>query len=144
MDLKNNKVTVGELMEHPGARAVLQRRFPMLMKHPVMGAARAHGHGEPIVAVEHGVVLDVGVPSDPDGGLIPPEHRAVPEAGAGLHGHLSHHNSGLRHPGGRINLRPEIAIGLQHCDRLPSCFSDKNHYTDPSPAWQVKSGEATA
>ena len=40
MDLKNNKVTVGELMEHPGARAVLQRRFPMLMKHPVMGAAR--------------------------------------------------------------------------------------------------------
>lgn len=40
MDLKNNKVTVGELMEHPGARTVLQRRFPMLMKHPVMGAAR--------------------------------------------------------------------------------------------------------
>ena len=26
MDLKNNKVTVGELMEHPGARAVLQRQ----------------------------------------------------------------------------------------------------------------------
>ena len=40
MDLKNNKVTVGELIEHPGARAVLQRRSPMLMKHPVRGAAR--------------------------------------------------------------------------------------------------------
>ena len=40
MDLKNNKVTVGELMEHPGARAVLQRRFPMVVKHPLMGAAR--------------------------------------------------------------------------------------------------------
>ena len=40
MDLKNNKVTVGELMDHPGARAVLQRRFPTLLKHPMMGAAR--------------------------------------------------------------------------------------------------------
>ena len=40
MDLKNGKVTVGELMDHPGARAVLQKRFPMLMKHPMMGAAR--------------------------------------------------------------------------------------------------------
>lgn len=40
MDLKRNKITVGELMDHPGARAVLQRRFPMVMKHPMMGAAR--------------------------------------------------------------------------------------------------------
>ena len=40
MDLKNGKVTVGELLDHPGARAVLQKRFPMLMKHPMMGAAR--------------------------------------------------------------------------------------------------------
>ena len=40
MDLKNNKVTVGELMDHPGARTVLQRRFPTLLKHPMMGAAR--------------------------------------------------------------------------------------------------------
>ena len=40
MDLKRNQVTVGELMDHPGARAVLQRRFPMLMKHPLAGAAR--------------------------------------------------------------------------------------------------------
>lgn len=41
MDLKNNKVTVGELLDHPGARGVLQRRFPMLMKHPPVGAARS-------------------------------------------------------------------------------------------------------
>ena len=40
MDLKHNKITVGELMDHPNTRAVLQRRFPMLMKHPLMGAAR--------------------------------------------------------------------------------------------------------
>ena len=40
MNLKGNKITVGELMVHPGARAVFQRRFPMLMKHPMMGAAR--------------------------------------------------------------------------------------------------------
>ena len=40
MDLKGNRVTVGELLDHPGARTVLQRRFPMLMKHPLLGAAR--------------------------------------------------------------------------------------------------------
>lgn len=40
MDLKHNKITVGELMDHPKARSVLQRRFPMVMKHPMMGAAR--------------------------------------------------------------------------------------------------------
>ena len=40
MDLKNNKITVGELMDHPGARAVLQKRLSFLTKHPPMGAAR--------------------------------------------------------------------------------------------------------
>ena len=27
MDLKRNQITVGELLDHPGARAVFQRRF---------------------------------------------------------------------------------------------------------------------
>ncbi len=40
MDLKNNKITVGELLDHPGAKAVLTRRFPMVMKKPLTGAAR--------------------------------------------------------------------------------------------------------
>ena len=40
MDLKHNKITVGELMDHPNTRAVLQRRFPMVVKHPLRGAAR--------------------------------------------------------------------------------------------------------
>ena len=40
MDLKNGRVTVGDLLDHPGAKAVLQKRFPMLMKHRMMGAAR--------------------------------------------------------------------------------------------------------
>lgn len=40
MDLKNGRVTVGDLLDHPGAKTVLQKRFPMLMKHPMMGAAR--------------------------------------------------------------------------------------------------------
>lgn len=40
MDLKNNKITVGELLDNPAARAVLQRRFPMVMKHPMLGASR--------------------------------------------------------------------------------------------------------
>ena len=38
MDLKNNKITVGELLDSPAARAVFQRRFPMVMKHPLLGA----------------------------------------------------------------------------------------------------------
>lgn len=40
MDLKNNRITVGELLENPASRAVFQRRFPMVMKHPMLGAAR--------------------------------------------------------------------------------------------------------
>ncbi|WP_297212150.1 hypothetical protein [uncultured Flavonifractor sp.] len=39
MDLKRNQITLGELLENPKARAVLQRRFPIVMKHPLMGAA---------------------------------------------------------------------------------------------------------
>ena len=40
MDLRHNKITLGELLDAPKARAVLQRRFPMVMKHPLVGAAR--------------------------------------------------------------------------------------------------------
>ena len=40
MDLKGNQITVGELLDTPAAKAVFQRRFPMVMKHPMLGAAR--------------------------------------------------------------------------------------------------------
>lgn len=40
LDLKNNHITVGELLDNPKSRAVFQRRFPMVLKHPMMGAAR--------------------------------------------------------------------------------------------------------
>ena len=40
MDLKNNKITVGELLDHPGAKALLTKRFPFVMKKPMTGAAR--------------------------------------------------------------------------------------------------------
>ncbi len=40
MDLKQNRITVGELLDNPASRAVFQRRFPMVMKHPMLGAAR--------------------------------------------------------------------------------------------------------
>lgn len=40
MNLKNNKVTVGELLDYAPAKAVFQKRFPMVMKHPMLGAAR--------------------------------------------------------------------------------------------------------
>ena len=40
MDLKNNQITVGELLDHPGAKRLLTKRFPMVMKKPLTGAAR--------------------------------------------------------------------------------------------------------
>lgn len=41
MDLKHNKITVGELLDNPRSRAVFQRRFPTVMKHPLLGASRS-------------------------------------------------------------------------------------------------------
>lgn len=40
MNLKNNRITVGELLDYAPAKAVIQKRFPMVMRHPMMGAAR--------------------------------------------------------------------------------------------------------
>lgn len=40
MDLKNNKITVGELLDDPRAKAVFQRRFPLVLRHPLLGASR--------------------------------------------------------------------------------------------------------
>jgi hypothetical protein len=40
MDLKNNQITVGELLDDPGAKKVLTKRFPMVMRKPLTGAAR--------------------------------------------------------------------------------------------------------
>ena len=40
MNLKNNQITVGELLDYPPAREVFQKHFPMVMRHPLLGAAR--------------------------------------------------------------------------------------------------------
>lgn len=40
MDLKNDRITVGELLDDPKARAVFQRRFGKWMKHPMVAASR--------------------------------------------------------------------------------------------------------
>ena len=40
MDLRNQNITVGELLDNPRSRAVIQRRFPTALKHPLLGAAR--------------------------------------------------------------------------------------------------------
>ena len=39
MDLKNNKITVGELLADPRARAVLARRFPHVIGRPIVSAS---------------------------------------------------------------------------------------------------------
>ncbi len=40
MNLRNNKITVGELLDYGPAKEVFQKRFPMVMRHPMLGAAR--------------------------------------------------------------------------------------------------------
>lgn len=41
MDLRNQTITVGELLNDPRARAVFQRRFGKLMQHPMVSAAHS-------------------------------------------------------------------------------------------------------
>ena len=41
MDLKNRKITVGELLDDPRSRAVFQRRFGHLMQNPMVRAGRS-------------------------------------------------------------------------------------------------------
>ena len=41
MDLKNNKITVAQLLSGPRSRAVFQRRFGRWMKHPLVSAAQS-------------------------------------------------------------------------------------------------------
>lgn len=40
VDLKNYKITVGELLSNPKSKAVLHREFPNLINHPMIGMAR--------------------------------------------------------------------------------------------------------
>ena len=40
LDLKNNQILVGTLLDTPASRAVFQRRFGKLLKHPMVPAAR--------------------------------------------------------------------------------------------------------
>ena len=41
MDLKNQKITVGELLDDPRSRAVFQRRFGQFLNHPMVRAGRS-------------------------------------------------------------------------------------------------------
>ena len=105
MDLKRNQITVGELLDHPGARAVFQRRFPMLMKHPMLGAARTITL-EQILSVAQAYVPQKKIDETPvnsagrrckkgGSGTWPPPPCFMP-AGGGAGGHTSAGNWGLR------------------------------------------------
>lgn len=41
LDLRNQTITVGELLDNPASRAVFQRRFGHLLKHPMVAAGRS-------------------------------------------------------------------------------------------------------
>ncbi len=40
MDLKNNSITLGELLKNPKAKMLLERELPQYMKHPMVGMAQ--------------------------------------------------------------------------------------------------------
>ena len=39
MDLKGDQITVRELLSNPGAKKILERRFPAIMKSPMVAMA---------------------------------------------------------------------------------------------------------
>ena len=41
MDLRNNQITIRELLADPAARAVLARRFPHVINRPIVAASGA-------------------------------------------------------------------------------------------------------
>ena len=41
MDLRNGRITIGELLSDPAARQVLARRFPQLLGRPIVAASGA-------------------------------------------------------------------------------------------------------
>ena len=40
MDLRNNQILVGELLDNPASRAVFQKRFGKYLSHPMVATAR--------------------------------------------------------------------------------------------------------
>jgi hypothetical protein len=40
LNLKNNQITMKEVLANPAAKALLQKRFPLVMKHPLANAAQ--------------------------------------------------------------------------------------------------------
>ena len=41
MELRNNRITVGELLDDPRSRAVFQRRFGHFLRNPMVEAGRS-------------------------------------------------------------------------------------------------------
>lgn len=41
MDLRNNQITIGELMADPAARRILSKRFPHVIGRPIVAASAA-------------------------------------------------------------------------------------------------------
>ena len=41
MDLRHNTITMGELLANPKSKAVFQRRFGHLLRHPMVAAAQS-------------------------------------------------------------------------------------------------------
>ena len=40
MDLRNNQITLGELLDYPPAKKILARRFPLVINRPIVANSR--------------------------------------------------------------------------------------------------------
>ena len=41
MDLRNNQITLGELLDYPPAKKILARRFPLVINRPIVANSRS-------------------------------------------------------------------------------------------------------
>ena len=55
MNLKNYQITVGEVLQNPQAKAMLQKELPMVMRHPMLPMANAIPLKDAVQAVRFSV-----------------------------------------------------------------------------------------
>ena len=75
----------------------------------------AQSHFSAPVAVEHGVVLHIGIFADGQHPVIPPQYGTVPHRGTGLQHHISLHRGICRHKDGSFVPGSFSTKGQHHC-----------------------------
>ena len=75
----------------------------------------AQQHGPAGVAVEHRVILHVGILAKGQGAVVPAQHRPVPNARTGFQNHIAQHRGIGGHKGRAAVLGRFSTKGNDHC-----------------------------